>query len=108
MDTRVLPQVPQIAYILAMLFVLAFFRAPDVKMSEKLRLAHRVRIRCPVCEWQPSAHDTWNCNPDGCGHAWNTFDTHGVCPACSREWKVTACLKCGVWSPHDDWYVEDS
>jgi hypothetical protein len=90
-----------------MLFVVGFFKAPDVKMSEKLHLARGVRIRCPVCGWQPSRYDRWNCNPEGCGHIWNTFDTHGVCPACSREWTSTSCLYCGVWSPHDDWYEED-
>jgi hypothetical protein len=63
-------------------------------------------IRCPACEWQPAPHDAWNCNPGGCGHSWNTFETRGVCPAYSRGWTETACLRCSVWSPHDDWYVE--
>lgn len=89
-------------------FVFAFFKAPDVKMSERLGLDRGLRIRCPVCQWQPSSHDRWSCNPNGCGFVWNTFDTHGVCPSCSREWTMTSCLNCGVWSPHDDWYEEDS
>jgi hypothetical protein len=86
---------------------LAYFRTPDRKISEKLDLLRPLRIRCPVCAWQPAAHDTWSCNPQGCGNLWNTFATHGVCPACSREWAETACLRCAAWSPHDDWYVED-
>lgn len=37
------------------------------------------RIRCPLCGWYPRKEDLWGCS---CGHAWNTFDTGGVCPAC--------------------------
>jgi len=50
--------------------------------------------------------DRWQCL---CGHVWNTFDTAGRCPACSKQWKETCCLPpiaggCGRWSPHLDWY----
>lgn len=38
---------------------------------------------------------------------WNTFDTHGVCPACNKQWTETACLRCHQWSYHDDWYEQD-
>lgn len=61
-------------------------------------------IRCPKCGWRPGPHDRWACK---CGHIWNTFDTGGVCPACLYQWTVTACLRCGEWSPHSDWYAED-
>jgi len=40
----------------------------------------------------------------GCGHVWNTFDTRGLCPGCSHQWKHTACLSCTRWSLHEDWY----
>jgi hypothetical protein len=66
-----------------------------------------VRIRCPLCEWQPAKSDTWSCNPDGCGQIWNTFETGGVCPSCQRQWERTACLRCGRWSLHDLWYESD-
>ena len=59
-------------------------------------------IRCPKCKWTPRAHDRWLCK---CGHVWNTFDTHGVCPACAYAWRDTMCLRCHEWSPHDAWYV---
>jgi hypothetical protein len=59
------------------------------------------RIRCPMCGWQPRAHDRWACM---CGRVWNTFDTGGVCPGCMYQWKVTACPACGRFSPHSDWY----
>ncbi len=59
------------------------------------------RIRCPKCRWTPSAHDHWQCT---CLHIWNTFDTRGRCPACTRQWHDTMCLRCTQWSPHEEWY----
>lgn len=60
------------------------------------------RIRCPRCGWEPRASDRWSCT---CGHAWNTFETGGVCPGCGREWAETQCLRCRGWSPHRSWYA---
>jgi hypothetical protein len=73
-------------------------------------------IRCPVCEWKPGKSSKWYCGscPDpegflgGCGTSWNTFDTRGLCPGCKHQWRWTSCLVCGVWSPHDEWYVSDN
>jgi hypothetical protein len=62
------------------------------------------RIRCPRCKWQPDRRAQWQCN---CGHVWNTFDTHGVCPKCHYAWRETRCLKCHQWSPHAEWYEKD-
>ena len=64
-----------------------------------------VRLRCPKCGWQPQKEDRWSCNPAGCGHVWNTFETGGHCPGCSRHWKDTACLSCGAWSEQESWYT---
>ena len=61
----------------------------------------RRRVRCPRCSWEPGRDDVWMCT---CLHAWNTFDTEGVCPACDRRWTETQCLGCQEWSPHRDWY----
>jgi hypothetical protein len=61
-------------------------------------------IACPKCDWRPDAGDLWLCS---CGHEWNTFRTHGVCPACGRAWKETQCLACHRWSDHEDWYHDD-
>lgn len=60
-------------------------------------------VRCPKCSWQPHEKDRWACK---CGHAWNTFETCGLCPACSHQWEVTACFGCGAVSPHLEWYDE--
>ncbi|MEZ5317399.1 MAG: hypothetical protein R2752_08380 [Vicinamibacterales bacterium] len=70
------------------------------------------RIRCPACEWVPAGDSRWMCvshgAPEffdhGCGTAWHTFDTRGRCPGCGHIWQWTACLQCGTWSPHEDWY----
>ena len=62
-----------------------------------------LKIRCPRCRWQPGRQDRWYCEP-GCLHHWNTFETGGICPRCGKEWEETACLRCGEWSRHADWY----
>jgi len=64
------------------------------------------RIRCPKCQWEPARTDRWCCFP-GCGHTWNTFETHARCPGCNKQWADTECLRCHEESPHDDWYVTD-
>jgi DNA-directed RNA polymerase subunit RPC12/RpoP len=69
--------------------------ATDDKLRDK-------GIRCPVCRWRPRARDRWQCT---CLHVWNTFDTRGVCPACSFRWRETQCLSCGVMSDHEAWYA---
>jgi DNA-directed RNA polymerase subunit RPC12/RpoP len=63
------------------------------------------RIRCPHCQWRPRKHDRWSCR---CGHAWNTFETGGVCPACAHRWLHTVCLRCLRWGRHEDWYEKGS
>lgn len=60
-------------------------------------------IRCPRCAWRPTALDRWQCYP-GCDTVWNTFWTRGLCPGCGHQWLETACLKCRVTSPHEQWY----
>jgi len=65
------------------------------------------KIYCPKCEWHPSAHDRWMCTIS-CQTVWNTFETHGRCPGCGKQWEVTQCLSCHAISPHDDWYHEES
>ena len=60
-----------------------------------------MEIYCPKCTWHPDASARWHC---ACGHAWNTFETGGQCPACKRVWRDTQCLACTRWSKHHDWY----
>jgi hypothetical protein len=76
-------------------------RDPTTKERDKIVPA-KPRIRCPKCAWEPSRRDVWMCV---CLHTWNTFDTGGVCPSCSRQWTETQCFRCHAWSPHLDWYA---
>ena len=62
-----------------------------------------IKIYCPKCSWEPEQASRWWCH---CGFTWNTFDTGGVCPRCSKAWEETACLSCQAWSRHRDWYHE--
>jgi hypothetical protein len=91
----------------------------DVDFDVDYRRDHSdafVRIRCPLCEWQPDASSRWCCvrtpAPEGffggCGAAWNTFSTRGRCPGCQHQWRWTSCLRCSGWSLHDDWYEEEA
>lgn len=66
-----------------------------------------VKIYCPVCAWRPQAHHRWMCDLL-CGTSWNTFETRGRCPGCQKQWRVTQCLSCNVYSPHDEWYHEET
>ena len=67
-----------------------------------------IEIFCPKCRWEPKTYSRWLCAPElgGCGHVWNTFDTHGICPKCNWHWIITACLWCKQFSPHEEWYHE--
>ena len=88
--------------------LIAFVRGPSKPLTIDLdKLGdHGAGVRCPACHWRPRRSDLWSCNP-GCGHAWHTFDTAGLCPGCDKHWAQTQCIKCGVWSDHDAWYHED-
>jgi hypothetical protein len=84
---------------------------PDVDRDTDNRLG-KTRIRCPLCDWQPSTGSMWACVSEGtpepffggCGTVWNTFATRGRCPGCSHQWTWTSCLRCHGWSLHVDWY----
>ena len=65
-----------------------------------------LEIACPKCGWKPKASSKWSCD---CGHRWNTFETHGRCPNCTKNWRETQCHGseaggCSEWSDHLDWY----
>jgi hypothetical protein len=89
----------------------------DFDLKRELAQAPRkARIRCPHCRWQPGRGSTWTCWPighpehyaGGCGHAWNTFDTRGLCPGCKHQWLYTSCLVCTQWALHEDWYERET
>ncbi len=73
-------------------------KLPGIEIDDPTR---KGKIRCPRCAYRPKASDRWQCD---CGFTWNTFDTHGVCPACDHAWMETACPACHLWSAHEAWY----
>lgn len=81
------------------------FIPAEIKELIRKVLGGGPRIRCPKCAWSPRQTSRWSCLPS-CGTSWNTFDTRGQCPHCQRQWKVTQCLSCHAFSPHDDWYAK--
>ena len=83
-----------------------FFNRNAPRTDTHLFEPEYTRIRCPLCQWQPQKTDRWFCDP-GCQHRWNTFETAGICPGCAKEWDHTACLRCGGWSLHADWYERE-
>ena len=64
-------------------------------------------ISCPLCAYEPHPLDRWVCSP-GCGTAWNTFETRARCPGCAKQWRETCCPACYRWSPHEDWYHDET
>jgi len=64
-------------------------------------------ISCPNCGWEPGETDRWVC--DVCNTHWNTFETHGKCPTCGKQFIDTQCKRskggCGQMSLNADWYV---
>lgn len=57
--------------------------------------------KCPKCGWVAHCDSKWTCD---CGHQWNTFETHGQCPECKKNWAETQCQQCNEWSDHNQWY----
>ena len=108
------------AYLLAVTFWLFQERAKPkdsiLGALEKEQATDVSRIRCPLCGWKPNASSRWYCGdcdyPEyyygGCGTAWNTFATRGLCPGCAHQWRWTICLRCCGWSRHEEWYRETS
>ena len=102
-------------------FVFLLFQRGEIRRSIESLLEDRDddgalrRIRCPACSWRPAATSLWYCadctRPEnflgGCGTAWNTFETAGLCPGCAHQWQWTLCLACGQWAPHSSWYSDE-
>ncbi len=65
-------------------------------------------VRCPKCGWEPDESCIWVC--DVCNTKWNTFETRGQCPGCSKVFIDTACSRkwggCGQMSLNADWYTQ--
>ena len=58
--------------------------------------------RCPSCDAHPLQGDFWQCNQ--CGTRFDTFVSHGICPACSERFFKTTCPECLQTHHVDDWF----
>jgi Zn-dependent protease len=56
---------------------------------------------CPSCKVAPPQGAYWKCNR--CGTAFDTFQTHALCPQCGTQFDVTRCLDCGQLNPISAW-----
>ena len=113
--------IPQQKHLLPLLYVTIAFRLfqerlKPVETSKKATGHEKAnefdRIRCPLCKWRPQTSSRWYCGDcdypeyfhDGCGTAWNTFKTRGLCPGCSHQWRWPISLICQRRSRHEEWY----
>ena len=62
-------------------------------------------ISCPLCDWNPSKEDEWEC--EGCGY-WFSYFSQSECPQCGTEVQRVHCKEhnggCGQVSPYLDWF----
>jgi len=67
------------------------------------KLPRRDGFSCPTCNTAPPLGEFWKCGK--CGQAFDTFQTHAVCPHCGAQFTQTKCLDCGQQHPMSDWMV---
>jgi Zn-dependent protease len=67
------------------------------------KLPRRDGFACPQCKTGPPTGSLWVC--DNCRKAFDTFQTHAVCPQCAKQFAVTACFECGALHPMSEWAV---
>ena len=65
------------------------------------KLPRREGFLCPRCKSKPPLGDFWTCGQ--CQHAFDTFQTGAVCPACGTRFNLTRCLDCGWVYPMEQW-----
>jgi Zn-dependent protease len=67
------------------------------------KLPRRDGFSCPTCNTAPPLGEFWKCGK--CGQAFDTFQTHAVCPHCGAQYAQTRCLDCGRQHPMNEWMV---
>jgi Zn-dependent protease len=72
-------------------------------MSQMENAPRRVGFECPSCHASPMVGAFWGCGK--CRKAFDTFETHAVCPHCGTQFNATRCLDCGAIHPLDAWIV---
>jgi len=67
------------------------------------KLPRRDGFACPECNTAPPLGEFWKCGQ--CGQAFDTFQSHAVCPRCGAQFAQTKCLDCGRSHPMSEWMV---
>jgi Zn-dependent protease len=70
-------------------------------LSAADQLPRHSGFACPVCKASPPHGTFWGCNK--CRTAFDTFETHSVCPKCGEQFATTRCFDCGRSSPMAEW-----
>ena len=70
-------------------------------MSRMEEAPRRAGFECPSCKAAPLVGAFWGCGK--CRKAFDTFETHAICPHCNTQYNVTRCLDCGTMNPLDAW-----
>ncbi len=70
-------------------------------LSRLDKLPRQQGFSCPACKAAPPVGSLWACS--GCGNAFDTFQSRAVCPHCSAQFALTACLHCGKQHPMSQW-----
>lgn len=72
-------------------------------LSRIAKLPRHDGFVCPSCKAAPPVGELWMCNQ--CQQSFDTFRTQSVCPHCTAQFAITACLDCGRWHPISEWVV---
>ncbi len=72
-------------------------------LARVAKLPRRDGFSCPLCNTAPPVGDYWKCNH--CGQAFDTFQTHAICPHCSTHFPQTKCVDCGGLNSMHDWML---
>jgi Zn-dependent protease/predicted RNA-binding Zn-ribbon protein involved in translation (DUF1610 family) len=70
-------------------------------LARVAKLPRRSGFMCPACKQPPVLGPVWRCAK--CHKAFDTFETHAVCPHCGTQFAVTRCADCGATNPFNDW-----
>ncbi len=70
-------------------------------LSRLGKLPRHSGFACPSCRSAPPIGALWTCG--ACQRAFDTFESHAVCPFCGAGFATTACADCGRGFPMAEW-----
>jgi Zn-dependent protease len=73
------------------------------QLARLAKLPRRSGYACPECKQPPIIGRIWRCAT--CLTAFDTFETHSICPNCGTPFPVTRCPDCGAGHPIGEWLV---